>query len=169
MRVITAPEPLEVEDNEMTIFLAGGIQKTEDWQKKVIESLSQKFPTEKVVLLNPRRDNFPIHDPNAAYEQIKWEYDALNFADVFTMYFASGDTDQPICMYEYGKHLERRSVTKDLKDFVVTSEPSYRRNQDVIIQTNLVDPSIVVGKSLDEHIDKIAKVIESNIKIFELL
>ncbi len=32
------------------------------------------------VLLNPRRKNFPRHDPAAAEQQIKWEYNHLRVA-----------------------------------------------------------------------------------------
>jgi hypothetical protein len=30
-----------------------------------------------VYLFNPRRENFPINDPNASKEQIEWEYVAF--------------------------------------------------------------------------------------------
>lgn len=160
MRVITAPQELKLEVNEFSIFLAGGIQKTEDWQKRVIQALSERFAGAPLVVMNPRRDNFPIHDPNAAYEQIKWEYDMLDQADIFSMYFAEGDTDQPICMYEYGKHLERHATRNDFKTLVVSAEPKYRRYQDVMIQTSLVNPAIKVGQSLEEHVAKIIACIE---------
>jgi len=169
MRVITAPEPLKIEDDELSVFLAGGIQKTEDWQKIVISELGKRFSSEKVVIFNPRRENFPIGDPSAAYKQIKWEYDALDLADVFTMYFSKGKTDEPICMYEYGKHLERRSENDDLSDFVVTSDPEYRRYQDVLIQSELVNKDIKVGNTLEDHINRISEVIEKNIEALKSL
>lgn len=164
MRVITAPEPLDIQPNEISIFLAGGIQKTEEWQDSVIADLKETFADKPVVFLNPRRKNFPIHDKSAAGVQIKWEYDALEIADIFSMYFAGNTTsDQPICMYEYGKHLERRSNEDDLDRFVVSAEPSYSRYQDVIIQTELVSPDIWIGKSLEDHISSLAYVIKENL------
>ena len=30
-----------------------------------------------LVVFNPKRENFPIDDPNAAYEQIAWEFSWL--------------------------------------------------------------------------------------------
>lgn len=165
MRVVTAPDSLEVSPKEISVFLAGGIQKTEDWQKIVIKELYKIYKNEPIVLFNPRRDNFPIHDPNAAFQQIKWEYDALNIVDIFSMFFAKGDTDEPICQYEYGKHLERRYVNDDLDRLVVSSEPEYRRYQDVIIQTQLVSPKIYVGKSIVEHVNSLSFVIKKQLAV----
>jgi len=164
MRVVTAVESLEKKQGEISIFLAGGIQKTEEWQKKVIAALYKEFKDIPLVVYNPRRENFPIHDPNAATEQITWEYDALEVCDIFSMYYAGNTTsDQPICMYEYGKHLERRSRNNDLDRFVVSAEPTYSRYQDVVIQTALVSKNVFVGKNLEEHINSIIHVIKLNL------
>jgi len=160
MRVITAVEQYEKKPGDISIFLAGGIQNTKEWQKEVIASLQKKFDSiDQVVVFNPRRENFPIHDPNAAQEQITWEYRMLETADIFSMYFAGGTSDQPICMYELGKHLERRSRNNDLDRVIVSSEPDYKRVQDVKIQTRLVYPKMVIGDSLEDHIESIISVI----------
>lgn len=164
MKILTAPDKYVSEPNEVSIFLAGGIQNTEDWQKLVIEELKKEFNDSPIVIFNPRRENFPIHDPSAAYEQITWEYNMLQICDVFSMYYAGNTkSDQPICMYEYGKHLERRDKNNDLDRFVVTSEPSYSRNQDVVIQTALVSKELVVGKSIQEHIEAIKSVLKNEL------
>ena len=57
-------------------------------------------------LLNPRREDW-IEEPGAAERQIEWEFDMIERCDVFTMYFAGGESDQPICMYELGRNIER--------------------------------------------------------------
>lgn len=164
MRVITAPEDFNLQPNEISVFLAGGIQKTAEWQDEVIAALQKEFADKSLVVMNPRRKNFPIHDPNAAFGQIKWEYDALEIADIFSMYFAGNTTsDQPICMLEYGKHLERRNANNDLGRLIVSSEPTYSRNQDVIIQTGLVSKDIHVGKSLEEHIKMLISIVRMNL------
>ncbi|MCK9154607.1 MAG: nucleoside 2-deoxyribosyltransferase domain-containing protein [Paludibacteraceae bacterium] len=160
MRLITAVEQYEKKNGDVSIFLAGGIQKTTEWQKEVIAGLQCKFDNiDRVVVFNPRRENFPIHDPNAAQEQIAWEYEMLNIADIFSMYFASGESDQPICMYELGKHLERRFANNDIDRVIISSEPDYKRFQDVQIQTRLVCPNMIISNSLDEHIKQIISVI----------
>jgi len=164
MRILTAPNSIEIQDNEISVFLAGGIQKTAEWQNEVIAALQQEFADKPLVVMNPRRKDFPIHDPTASFTQIKWEYDALEIADIFSMYFAGYTaSDQPICQFEYGKHLERRKANNDLERLIVTSEPSYSRNQDVIIQTGLVSKDIQVGTSLDDHIKMLMSVIKTNL------
>ena len=49
-----------------SLFLAGGITGCPDWQKEMIHLLND----EPILIYSPRRKNFPIHNPNAAYEQI---------------------------------------------------------------------------------------------------
>lgn len=74
MRVITAPEPLNIKDDDVVVFLAGGITNCPNWQWNVIKLLKDAvndYPN--LVILNPRRDNFPIDDPNASEEQITWD------------------------------------------------------------------------------------------------
>lgn len=140
MKVITAPEQYEKQERDVLMFLAGGITNCKDWQKEVIVLLEKVNPSD-LVVFNPRRDNFPIHDPNAAKEQITWEFKYLNMADIFTMYFCSGDSDQPICMYELGRHLHRISEDNGgdniINHVVVSVEDGYKRKNDVIIQTSL--------------------------------
>lgn len=158
-RLVLAPEEIKINfDDEISIFLAGGITGVENWQKKAIDVLMKEFKNIPLIIFSPRRDNFPINDPNAALEQIKWEYEALEICDIFSMYFGSGNSDQPICMYEYGKHLQKyEDGDYDYNQFIVTAEKDYKRYQDVIIQTTLVDPLLKVNTSLDEHIQEIIK------------
>lgn len=139
-----------------SIFLAGGITGCDNWQKVVQFELMRTFKNDPLLILNPRRDNFPINNPNAAEEQITWEFNALDYCDMFTMYFAGGSSDQPICMYEYGRHLAKFDEhSRSLNSVVVTACKDYKRYNDVIIQTRLVDDRIVVNSTLDEHIDAI--------------
>jgi hypothetical protein len=144
MKVITAPNKI-IENNKPTIFLAGGITNCDEWQDKLIQILQ---PYDFAILLNPRRRNFPIHDKNAAQEQIEWEYNALNNADVFTMWFSASPVSvQPICMYEYGRHLAIRQYKKELHKVVVGVEEGYLRKQDVYIQTKLIDTHIRINNN----------------------
>ena len=150
MHVVTAVEKLE--GPRPWVFLAGGITNCPWWQHEVIEIL-QDYPHG--TILNPRRHNFPIGDPNAAQEQIKWEFEALNRADIFSIWFSNADSDQPICMYELGRHLARYEAGF-LKHMCVGVEPGYRREQDVIIQTKLVNPKCTIATTLHWHTIKIA-------------
>ena len=145
MRVITAVEEYQIADNEVTCFLAGGITNCPDWQKETIENFKKydaQYPGEldKLVLFNPRRENFPIDDPNASTEQITWEFNALQQMDIFSMFFTGGTSDQPICMYELGRNISRMTqlFMDDFdKRIVISCDPEYKRAADVKIQTKL--------------------------------
>lgn len=141
MRIITAPEPLDINDDDVVVFLAGGITNCPNWQKEVIELLQRAVSRySNLVILNPRRDNFPIDDLNAAEEQITWEFNALERCTVFSMYFSDGDSDQPICMYELGRNIVRMQMKYpiDWQDRLIISAPyGYKRYSDVLIQTEL--------------------------------
>ena len=92
------------------------------------------------MIFNPRRENFPIGDKNAAYEQIQWEFDQLEKCDIFSMYFCAGESDQPICMYELGRNILRmqNKFPADWQERIIISvEDGYKRKQDVLIQTEL--------------------------------
>lgn len=68
MIYIEAPN-YEFPKDKISIFLAGSITDCPDWQSDII----QKLKDEDIVIFNPRRKNFPIEDPKASDEQIKWE------------------------------------------------------------------------------------------------
>lgn len=158
MKVITAPETLTDEYFELNgilvpaikLFLAGGITNCDNWQDKVIKYLDDHYAdsTEGLILYNPRRTDFPIHDPNASKKQISWEFNALENCDIFSMYFCAGDSDQPICMYELGRNLvrmEQKFHDDTINRILVSVEDGYRRKQDVEIQTKLTG----IGVSLN--------------------
>ena len=140
MKVITAPDQsMGLTRYDVRCFLAGGITGCWDWQEAVINELS-RYPADDLVILNPRRKNFPIGDPNAAYEQISWEFSWLECCDIFSMYFVASSSDQPICMYELGRNILNMQTTftsSYLDRIVITCETGYRRQQDVEIQSRL--------------------------------
>ena len=122
-----------------TVFLAGGITDCPDWQQEAVGILAHTD----LALLNPRRRNFPIHDPLAAFEQIEWEFEALNDADVILFWFAASRSVQPIALYELGRHAVRNTR------LIVGADPGYPRRQDVEIQLRLArGPSFHVWNSL---------------------
>jgi hypothetical protein len=142
MKIITCPEPIEV--NQRSVFLAGGIVGCRDWQADVCAALQG----ETGVLLNPRRPQFPIDDPNAAPEQIEWEFNALRAASAISFWFAP-ETVQPIVMFEYGYWLSQN------KPLIVGCHEQYPRRLDVEHQTRLVRPDIEIIYSLNELIHRI--------------
>jgi hypothetical protein len=157
MRVVTAPEGLD-DLPSPSVFLAGGITGCPDWQQEVIGKLAD---VKMGCLLNPRRANFPIHDPNAAREQITWEFRALSAANVFSMWFSNAPSDQPICFYELGRHLAMRQVDNQLNYVVLGVEKGFKRSQDVYIQSELVAKKLSdrIVATLDEYVENIREAV----------
>lgn len=89
-----------------SIFLAGSIEmgKAENWQERVCAALRHLD----VAILNPRRAQW-----NAAWEQsidnpdfrqqVEWELDALERADLVALYFVP-ETRSPVTLLELGLH-----------------------------------------------------------------
>ena len=136
MKIITAPESYD--DTETSkLFLAGGITDCPNWQQEAIKLLKDS----QWQLLNPRRDDFPIGDPNAAQAQIEWEYGALRAADGILFWFPK-ETLCPIVLYELGCWSSKYAL------IFIGVHPKYQRRQDVEIQTKLVRPDIEIVYSL---------------------
>lgn len=89
---------------KLSIFLAGSIEMgiAEDWQSKIEEELKDYD----VTIFNPRRDEWDssweqtIHNPQFR-EQVEWELDHLDKADIILMYFDE-NTKSPISLLELG-------------------------------------------------------------------
>ena len=121
MQVITAPERKPI--TNQSIFLAGTIDdgKSEDWQSKLIEELSDH----EITILNPRRNNWGDLSDNELRKQITWELDHLEKADIIFMYII-GTSKSPISLLEMGIHI------KDSK-LIVVCEPEFYRYENVRI------------------------------------
>jgi hypothetical protein len=139
-------------DTYLHIFLAGGITDCPNWQMVVVKALWD-LP---IFLYNPRRNNFPIHDPNAALEQITWECHYLNKSDVITFWFAK-ETLQPIVLFELGK------MCMTYKQLLIGIHPEYPRKKDVEIQLSLTSANYSIVYSLEDHINQIQKYIKEKV------
>lgn len=141
-------------ESEPYVFMCGGITDCPDWQQDFVK-LMESQP--KGTLLNPRRANFPIGDPNAAREQITWEFNALwDSAQMYIFWFSSA-TIQPIVLFELGGRLAESkgiavgwNLRKKAPPILIGVEEGYAREQDVRIQTELVDPKIQIVRTLEE-------------------
>ena len=171
VNVVTAPEHRYFPPRSLKVFLAGGICKCIGWQKMVIDGFDDEIQTDnstynELYLLNPRRTDW-IDEPGAAERQIEWEFDMLERCDMFTMYFAGGESDQPICMYELGRNILRMRYeypTTWKERIVITCDSSYRRLNDVLVQTRLatdgqIKVNVVDGaeESVKNHTEEIKK------------
>ncbi len=131
--IVTAPNEIPESGSHLRkVFLAGSITDAPDWQADAIEALKDLD----VVLLNPRRANFPMDDPTAAEAQITWEHEMLREADAILFWF-SKDSLGPIVLYELGCWTVYQQ-NEGVKPLFIGVEAGYKRSQDVVIQTRLV-------------------------------
>jgi hypothetical protein len=128
----------EYDGSEPSVFLAGGITGTLDWQADVTGRLAD-LP---VVILNPRRKNFPIDDPSAGPTQIEWEFRHIRRATAVLFWFPH-ETLCPIALYELGG----RALVCEQALFVGT-HPDYQRRLDVEVQLKLARPEVAVVSDL---------------------
>jgi hypothetical protein len=109
-REFKPPARVEYDECDTSVFLAGTIEQNTAtlWQKKFV----QKVEDLSVAILNPRRDDWDpdweqrARNPEFA-EQVTWELDGLDKADVVVLYFEAG-TRSPIALLELGKLAEKR-------------------------------------------------------------
>lgn len=138
MSVTHVRPPEEFDGHARSVFLAGGISNTRDWQAELVRLLAD-VP---VVLLNPRRENYPWHDPAAAEGQIRWEFRHLRRATAVAFWFPP-ETLCPIALFELGGQV--RAADQPL---FVGTDPAYARRLDVVIQLRLARPEVTVADDL---------------------
>jgi hypothetical protein len=105
MLVCKPPVPWTAASDTTVVFLAGSIEMgtAGDWQV----ALTARLPPG-LVVLNPRRDAWDaswrqsIDEPKFR-EQVEWELDGLERADVIAMWFAP-ETRAPVTLLELGLH-----------------------------------------------------------------
>jgi hypothetical protein len=97
--------------NKKSIFLAGTIEMgaSEDWQYELGIKLSSEWN-----VFNPRRDGWDptweqkFENPQFS-QQVRWELDALDKADVIVIYFLP-ETKSPISLLELGLYASSGKV-----------------------------------------------------------
>lgn len=139
MKYIESPEVYRPQDGDASIFLAGGISGCLDWQQDMVRLLTDTH----LVLLNPRRQDFPADNPAAAEAQIRWEVDHLRLANEVLFWFPS-ETLCPITLYELG------SWAMTDKTIYVGVHPDYQKRFDLEVQLKLVRPMLEIASSLEE-------------------
>ena len=151
VEVVEAPNEVELSDNKINIFLAGGITNCPNWQSELISLLKYRIQdnNDDLVLYNPRRENFPIDIKDESLRQITWEHKYLSECDQIVFWFSRGSLN-PIVLYELG----RWGNSTDTKIYIGIDK-GYERSADVIIQTALSRPDVTVVDSLKELAFKI--------------
>jgi hypothetical protein len=138
MRVVRCPAEAEPEQQQRSLFLAGGISNCPDWQSALLEDLRD---TDWVVF-NPRRADFDAGNSELARGQIEWEHRHLRRSSAIAFWFPP-QTLCPITLYELGAW----SMTD--KALFVGVDPMYARRLDVLEQTRLVRPDVRIVDSLE--------------------
>jgi len=148
-RVYKAPEIIPLQNDFKTIFLAGSIEmdKAVNWQKKCEELLQNDY-----IIFNPRRNEWDSSwsqtiENNNFKEQVNWELNALEKADIVIMYFA-GDTMSPISLLEFGLYAQSNKMK------VVVEENFWRKgNIDIVCERYAIEQF----KTLEELIQNLLK------------
>lgn len=147
MRLITAPEDyIALSVEEIPCFMAGGLQKCE-WHDTFLDYFNGQ-DTDHFVLYNPKRSSFDLSDPEVSRKQIEWEFRYLNMyigkkPYIFSMYFDSSESVQPICFYELGRYLALLEKVQ-WEHVVVSCHPEFLRKLDVHVQTALATQKKVI-------------------------
>ncbi|MEP7092604.1 MAG: nucleoside 2-deoxyribosyltransferase domain-containing protein [Flavobacterium sp.] len=148
-RIFKAPEEIPLQNDIKTIFLAGSIEmdKAIDWQKQCEKALKDNY-----IIFNPRRDEWnnswsqTIENDNFN-EQVTWELNALEKADIIIMYFAD-DTMSPISLLEFGLYAQSNKMK------VVVEEKFWRKgNIDIVCKRYQVQQF----KTLEQLIESLIK------------
>ena len=139
MNEIKCPKELQFDNNVPSIFLGGGITDCPDWQQDVCNALKSYD----VDLVNPRRHEFDITNPNMSSGQIKWEYEHLSRCNYIIFWFPS-ETLCPITLYELGFYASKG------KKLFVGCHPEYKRRFDVIEQLKCANSDIKVNDNFDD-------------------
>lgn len=142
MNYIEALDVYQPSFGDTSLFLGGGISNCADWQSQVKEFLGSYSGFKNFYVLNPRRANFPMDDPNASTAQIEWEHHHLKLSTMVIFWFPC-ETLCPITLFEYGKHLVGN------KKLFVGCHPDYKRKIDVEVQTRLEQPNLKVHDSIE--------------------
>jgi len=143
------------EKGKFTIFLAGVIDQDrgEKWQSEVVKALHDY----EVLILNPRRERWlsdmkQEKDNPQFREQVIWEQNGMNEADLILFVFATTpetakDSQAPVTLLELGQHLKDKPM--------VCCPEGYWRKGNVDLMCELY--GIKVYKSLDALLDKLKK------------
>jgi hypothetical protein len=147
--VLVAPHYAEIVNP--SVFIAGSIEmgKATDWQKDLLSDLLNTFsaPGKEITILNPRRQDW---DPSWKQdkeckefrEQVDWELEHLEKADVVAMYLQPG-TMSPISLLELGLY----AMDQGNKLVVCCPEGFWRRGN---VQVVCARYGVVLVESLEE-------------------
>lgn len=149
--IIIAPSDKKVKTNIIKIFLGGTIDsgKSEDWQKKIC---IKYYDDERIVIFNPRRDEWPKEHSDEVIKQIKWEHKRMDESDYIIMNILP-DSKSPISLMEIGMYNESNKL------LVFCTEKFYRYDNVKIVCEKYNIPLFNTNNITDicKEIDKLIK------------
>ena len=150
IEVYTAPETIP-DQRYVTIFLGGSIEqgKAEHWQIEFIDHFKYK----NITILNPRRLIWEA-SPSDEYfaEQVNWELDGLDIADIIIIYLQPG-TLSPVSLLELGLFAK-----SDNDKLIVCCPGDYFRSGNVNVVCSRYNIPLFKNKiDFFNHIEKILK------------
>lgn len=139
------PKPISRVIDKLSVFLAGTIDmgNSEDWQTQVTSRLDDS-----IVVFNPRRDDWDSSwkqeiENKQFYEQVSWELNALEQADIILFVFLAG-SQSPITLMELGLHAGKSNC------LVVCPEGYWRKaNVDIVCKKYGVTQTDTIEKAID--------------------
>lgn len=107
-RVFKAPEKVTKSAGYKTLFLAGSIEmgKAKDWQTELTDKILKNDKLNKVIIVNPRRDDWDstweqVKTNKNFFEQVSWELENIEKSDFMVIHF-NEKTQSPITLLELG-------------------------------------------------------------------
>lgn len=107
------PQKIDLFQDQKSIFLAGSIDMGNaiDWQNEIISHFKEN---ENLCFLNPRRKDWDSSwkqtiENSHFKEQVNWELDALERADLIVFYFAP-TSKAPISLLELGLFARNKNI-----------------------------------------------------------
>ncbi len=160
MKTILPPQVITPSD--VSVFLAGTIDmgNSIDWQQKFIDRANNEDTLNNVIVFNPRRASWDhtwtqtIEDTQFS-EQVNWELDAMENADVILLFLES-NSKSPISMMELG-------LFADSGKLMVCCENGFWRkgNIDIVCKRKGIDQYNTFDELGTAVIAKLKKLVES--------
>lgn len=154
--------PLWADIKGPSIFLAGSIEmgRAIDWQSSLASALSH-LP---ITILNPRRNDWDASweqdiNNHQFKEQVDWEMDNLNKADVIALYLQP-ETMSPISLLELGMHANDHGIAG--KKLVVCCPEGFWRRGNVQIVCHRYNIELVSTR--EELIERVKAKLEMALK-----
>lgn len=109
-----------------SVFIAGGMPNVEPWHDRLVELLAATGKP--MVVLNPRRRDFPVGDVEEGRLQVRWEHSHLSRAKVTSFWFAApAEAVDPVMAVQPTTLLELGVALGEGRRIVVGADPRYPR------------------------------------------